>query len=331
MSEQTQDVAQQPQKQTVTFEIVKASFNKELTALQFQEALNSFNAWSVTPENVTATQEKIKRVRGFMRKLEEIKKNGKQEAMEICKYWDRAYNEIYETLETSLRAKEKDLQIIVDKIAEENRKKEAERQRIEGIKKAIDTFFLDTSKAIAEATTTEQLVVLQKLIGSHKANKTRYQEFIPELSQRAEELTPLINKQKEHINELAEIEKQKAEALAKDDDRALEQLQERQELVQHSITESKIVVQETAIHQALNMDNAPVVPQQQQVKYRRKSWKFEVTDINLLFKKMPHLVTLVANDEKIKELIESKKGAGELKDTEEVLLPGLRIYLEKLA
>ena len=109
MTEQTQDVAPQQETQKhVTFEIVKASFNKELTALKFQDALTAFNAWSVTPENVADTQEKIKKVRGFMRKLEEIKKAGKEEALNICKYWDRAYNEIYATLETSLRSKEKE-------------------------------------------------------------------------------------------------------------------------------------------------------------------------------------------------------------------------------
>lgn len=334
MTEQTNETvttAPAQQHPVITQEIVNAMFNTELTRMQYQDALTKFNAWDVTTENVAETQKKIQRVRAFIRTLGDIKTKGKEPALTECRYWDKAYNDILTPLQLSLSSKEQQLQTIVDKIAEENRLKEIERQRVDGIKREIDNFLLQQSNIIANATTPEQLITIEKTIGSHKGNKPRYQEFLPELVERSNELTPLIKKQKEFIKELEELKRQKEEAAKADNDRLLLELQEKEALVQHSIEGGKINVQETAIRMAIEPEIITVQPQQQAIKYRRQSWKWEVVNMKELYKKMPHLVELIPNKEKIDDLLATKKGDGSLKDTEDITIGGVRFFLEKLA
>jgi hypothetical protein len=50
----------------------------------------------------------------------------------------------------------------------------------------------------------------------------------------------------------------------------------------------------------------------------------------MLYKKMPHLIDLTPNKDKIGELLEVKKADGTLKDVEELKIFGLTLYLEKL-
>lgn len=315
---------------TVTLEIVKAKFNKELTALDYQKALDRFKALTVTMENVASVQESLKRVRAFLGKLQDIKEQGKKEALAECRMWDAAYNDVYGSLNELLIEKSNELQKIVNKIDEENKKKEAERLRIEGINKEIDDFILQTSAQIAGTVDTDELIAIEKLIGSHKANKSRYQEFLPDLVSRCNELVPMIKKQKEHIAELEKIAKAKKKAEKKGDDKALLELMEKETAVKDQLDEKKIQIQETAINQATR-PSTTVVPETTNLSFRRKQWKWEVKDVKELYKKMPHLVDLVPNKEKIDDLLRTKKADDSLKDTEEVIINGIRFYLDKKA
>lgn len=315
----------------VTQEIVTARFNKELTALKFQDAIQAFENFEVTAENIAQAQEKNKKVRAFIRQIGAIKDAGKKPALEECRFWDAAHNSIKNTIETILNRKEAELQKIVNKVAEENRLREQERMRVQSIEKDIDNTLLNHSQAIAAATTTAQLVAIEKLLGSQKANKTRFQEFLPNFIERCGELTPLIKKQKEAIKELEDLEEQRLKAEKEQDDRKLLELQEQQEKAQNKLEESKIEAQEVAIQQAVRPDIVIAEPVTTEIKYRRQSWKWEVADIKELAKKAPHLVKILPDEDKIDELLKTKKADGSLKDTEELIYMGIRFFLEKKA
>lgn len=320
------------QRQAPTLEVVKATFNKELTKLKFQEALDKFNAMEVTAENVSLVQEKMKGLRGFIKVIGEIKDNGKRPSLEEGRLWDRAEKDFLNLATTSLSAKAAQTQKVLDAIAEENRLKEVERQRVEGINREIDNFLLQTSQQIAAATKKEQLVSIEKSLGSHKGNKSRYQEFLPVLVERANELTPLIKQQKENIETLEKLEAERLKAEQEQDDRKLLELQEQKEAVETKIEEKQIQVQEEAIRQATAPDAVTTVqPQQQVIKYRRQTWKWEVPDIKVLAKKAPHLTVTTPDAEKIDELLKTKKADGSLKDIERLEYMGIVFYLEKLA
>lgn len=315
----------------VTLEIVKATFNKELTALKYQEIISRFTALPVTSENVTQVQDSIKWVRNFVKELGNVKEKGKKAALDECRMWDAAYNDVHGTINELLIEKSNALQKVVDAIDEENRKKEQERQRVDGIKKEITNFILNTSSEIAATTDTATLVAIEKKIGSHKGNESRYAEFITEMRDRCNELVPMIKKQKQHIKELDRIAKAKKKAEKAGDDRALEGLMQEETAVTDAIEGSKIEIQEAAINQATRPTEEAVVPESTDINFRRKQWKWDVKDVKELYKKMPHLVDLVPNKEKLDDLLRTKKTDGSLKDKEEVVVNGIRFYLSKLA
>lgn len=315
----------------VTQEIINARFAKELTALKYEDALQKFTAYQITPDNLVDAQEKMKKVRAFVRRISEIKDAGKKPALEECRYWDTAYKAVLVPLETVLQEKDKALQEVTNKIAQENLEKERERRRVDGIEKDIDNTLLTYSQHIAGAKDTPTLVTIEKLLGSLKGNKSRFQEFLPKFVERCGELTPIIKKQKEVIKKLEELESQRLQAEKDQDDRKLLELQEKQAEVTQSFEENKIVVQETSIQQAIRPDIQVAESVPTEIKYRRQSWKWEVADIKELYKKMPHLVELTPNKEKIDELLKTKKADGSLKNIEELNYFGLKIYLEKLA
>lgn len=315
----------------VTQELITARFTKELTIIKYQEALQKFTSFQITPENIADAQEKMKRVRGFIRQLGAIKDEGKKSALLECRYWDSAYNNVLGPLQQLMAEKDTQLQTVTKKIAEENRKRDEERQRVANIEKDIDNTLLDFAKRIAGATKTDELVAIEKNLGSLKANKSRFQEFLPNFTDRCGELTPLIKKQKELIKELEDLERQRKEAEKADDDRKLLELQEKQEAITTSIEENQIIAQETAISQATRPDIVVAEPISQEVHYRRQTWKWEVKDIKELAKKAPHLVQILPDEEKIDELLKTKKSDGSLKGVEEQTVLGIRFYLEKKA
>lgn len=319
-----------PSRTPVTQEIVNARFSKELTAIKYNEALQRFTDYKITSENIAEAQAKMKAVRGFIKTLGEIKDEGKRPALEECRFWDNAYKNILAPLQTLFASKEAELKKIVDAVAEENRKREQERQRVASIEKDIDNTLMQHAQNIANATTTEQLIAIEKLLGSQKANKSRFAELLPNFIERCGELTPLIKAQKEKIKELEDLAAQMAAAEKEQDDRKILELQEKQEEVKSQLEETKIVTQEVAIHQATRPDvvTAEAIPTQ--INYRRKSWKWKVNDIKELQKKAPHLIIVSPDEEKIDELLKTKKSDGSLKDVEEVNYLGITFYLEKL-
>jgi hypothetical protein len=62
----------------------------------------------------------------------------------------------------------------------------------------------------------------------------------------------------------------------------------------------------------------------------RRQWTYEVTDLELLHKSNPGLVSIEPNTAAIRELISTYRKDSKLKEGEEINLKGLRIYQEKI-
>lgn len=310
-------------------EIITAQFRKELAVHKYQEALDALSSFEVTEDTLTQAQEKVKNARKFSKTIEEIKSKGKAPALQECKWWDNAFNSLHSPLTTVISDVEKKINDVAKKVAEENQRKERERLRIEGIKKSIEEFVFEQTRNIASATTDVELVAIEKLIGSHKANKSRYEELLPSLVEKCEELTPLIKKQKEHIRELVEIERKKNEALQKGDDREAMELEEKKESVQSSIEETKIIIQETAIESALSSTDVIEVKEVLVTpKPRRTKWEMEIVDEKKAFNS--GMLVCEINKEKAKaQLLEVVKQTLS-KDQEEMTINGIRYYQNKI-
>lgn len=310
----------------LTQQIVTAKFRRELALINYQSSLQKFIDWNVTQDNIPESQKKMKEARGMVTSLKNIKATCKKPALDECEWWENSFKEFLEPLESALTDKDKKMQDIAKKEAAENLRKQQEKDRVDRINKEIDNFILDQSKKIAEATKTEQLVTVEKFIGSHKGNASRYQEFLPSLIERCNELTPLIKTQKNLIKELEDLEKQTIEATKSEDDRKLLELQERHEQIVDSIEEKKIQVQETAIYQATRPDEVTTPePVMTAIKPRRRSWSFDIVDEKRAF--AAGMLICELNKEAVKIKLEHIKTT--MGDKKEVVVDGIKYsYVE---
>lgn len=325
---------QPPVAPVVTQQLITASFKMELSRNKFEEALQRFIDLKVTEDNIPDVQDKMKSARGFLRKMETIKSNGKEAALRECRYWDQAFKDLSKPLEEELSKKQSALNTIAAEIQRKQQAAETERQRIAGIRNQMDNFIIEQSQAIAGAKTDDEIVRIQKLIGSNKANKTRYEEFLPEFVERCNALNDLMNSQKETIRELEKLAKQKLEAETKGDDATIIAIQDQEEVLLHKAEENKIVVQEISIKQAEStgaMETArQVYPT---VKARHTSWKYELLPDQKSQEKAlkAGLVELTLNDEKVQVLIETLKDTKQINvtDKKELIVNGVRIFLSE--
>lgn len=264
----------------VTQEIVTAKFQQEVISLKYSEALNFLNTIVVTEENLEKSQEAVKRARAIVKGLDGIKTKGKAPALAECRYWDNSFGSLSKPLESAINSASWKIQAVANEVADRARKAEQEKARKEAIKRAIDAFIFEQTHKITETQTIDQIVAIEKLIGSHKAAESRYQEFLEEFKTRVEELTPLLKAQKANIKAAEEAAAALLEAQVAGDDEKVIELTEKQEEIADRIEETKVVIQETAISSAINA--SPVTEDAVQIfskpKPRRTTYSYRVVD-----------------------------------------------------
>lgn len=317
---------------SLTPEVVKTKLNVALTRVQFTiTGLNDMERKLVYNEdNLAEIKAFIEKNKKAIDAVEAERVVLKEKPLREGKIIDAEAKALQTQLNEPLaRASKKYTEICkeVDKrIAEEK----AENERKERIRQTINRDILQYTQSIANANNSEDLNKIQASINLAKGAKqgaARYMEFHSEMIEKLEGLNDSIKKQKDLIKGLEDLKKKQTTTK---DEYAKEELDIKIQEAEASIEEAKVVVQEEAISQATESTPTSYSVVHPTVRARRTTWKYEVTDINLLQKKMPHLVKLVADEEKIDDLLKTKKSDGSLDNQEEVTINGIRFYKEKL-
>lgn len=311
----------------VAIDVTKAELQIALSkeGLQYQQLLQEGENLKFTKDNLVEERDSLKPLRNVKKKLED-KKNP---YWEKYKAWNDAKSSLITPVEELLKRKEAELSKLALEIEADKKKAEQEKARVSGIRQAIDSFFIAQSQAIAGAKTLVELTAIEKIIGSHKANKARYAEFLPDLVGKAENLTPLIKQQKDNIRKLEAVKEAEAKATESGDDQAVLNAREAQESLQNKFDEVNIKAQEQAVGMATRVETVvvPEVVLPAAPRPRRSVWTYESVDINETLKKMPNFVDLTLNKEKVDEYLKAKKAEGI--DGEEFTVFGIRFYISK--
>jgi len=311
----------------VAIDVTKAELQIALSkeGLQYQQLLQEGENLKFTKDNLVEERDSLKPLRNVKKKLED-KKNP---YWEKYKAWNDAKSSLITPVEELLKRKESEISKLALEIEADKKKAEQEKERVSGIKQAIDSFFIAQSQAIAGAKTLGELTAIEKIIGSHKANKARYAEFLPDLVGKAENLTPLIKQQKDNIRKLEAVKEAEAKATESGDDQAVLNAREAQESLQNKFDEVNIKAQEQAVGMATRVETVvvPEVVLPAAPKPRRQVWTYESTDINETLKKMPNFVDLTLNKEKVDEYLKAKKAEGI--EGEEFTVFGIRFFIQK--
>lgn len=310
----------------ISIEVTKA----ELTLALSKEGLAYQNLLQ-EGENIKFTKEGLVEQGASLKTLREVQKKLNEQDNPYTanwKAWNEAKKSLVDPITELLNRKVGEYKALALEIENEQKKAAAEKQRVDSIRSAIDNFFLSQSQAVAGAKTLGELTSIEKIIGSHKANKSRYAEFLPELISKAEQLTPLIKQQKETIKKLEAINivQENAEKSG-DDQTVLDSIEAKEELTA-KFEDVSIRAQETALNMAI--ENDVVVPEvilPTAPKPRRSTWEWEVINIKETSKKMPDWVELSPIDEKINNYLTAKKAEG-IKG-EDFTFAGVRFFLKK--
>lgn len=318
-----------PVQKTLTLEVVKAEYNLELNKLNYQEILQRAEDISFNKETLEKDYAPLKDLRAIIKKIDDLREEKKKPHLEAGRLVDAAAKDLSKPLQEVLDRKTKEYSKLAEEVRQEQEKVAREQDRVNGIRSAIDTFFLDASQAIAAAKTPQDIVAVEKLIGSHKANSSRYAEFLPELIEKAAALTPKIKDQKEAIRQLDELHRKEEEAKKTGDDATLLQVMEEKEVVQATIDEGKVTVQEEAINQATN---TPVYVGRSSFsapKPRRTTWKIEIVDLELAIRKSRMLLDITLNPTKANESKKLLQDSGVFDGKTEHIVNGIRYYEDK--
>lgn len=320
------------------------NLSPEIIKSQFQVALNKsslgLQALHDAASKLIFNEDNLEDISKYLEKCRKAKKVVEAEhaalkrpALTECQMYDESKKQMEANINSIYSTVHEKYTKMCNEI--ENRKlaKFREERRIDGIKKGIEENLLSFSKKIAECTTSKQLTEIESLINLEKTRTQKYQEFVSLAKERYSTLASLLAKQKDKVKELENLERQK-KALEKandGDEVSMLDLESKIDEQKSAIEETKIEIEEHAIDSAINVGSDVETAEEitPEVKARRTTWKWRVKDIKELQKKMPHLVKLVADEEKIDEWLKSKKTDGSLKDQESVIVNGIEFYVFK--
>lgn len=312
----------------VTKELVKASFNIELTRLDYENVLQSIEDIVWTRENVDKPL--LEPGKYVAAKITEKKEVIKRPYIDAGKIIQSEYNGVFNPLNDALSRKANERKILADQMQKEVDQANAEADRIRTINSTMATFISDITNQITNSDNDKAISAIEMRIGSEVARKNVYQEFLPQMKQQCEELKPLIKMQKDYIKKLKEATKQQAAATAKGDESKAVEMREKADVLKETIEENKLRLQQKAFEQVENSDTAVGMPTVTAPKATRTWWTWEVKDMDILFKKRPDLVDLVPNKQKIDEIFDKMKANGDFSNGKrEIILSGIRFFEDK--
>lgn len=290
----------------------------------YLQTLKQVLEYDVNEENFEEAQSLNKKIIKWLSFVEGHRKDEKDPYLEAGRVIDAAHKKFGTPFEEAKNQLQSKINVVGKRMEDAARKAKLEQDRVDGLKNTINAFILDASSKIAAATTTEQLLSIERLINLEKGNKGRYQDHLPLLIERSNELTTKIKEQKELVKELEKVEQDAATALQSGNDEKAQELLQKSELLGAKIEENSILVQESASKSVIATEI--VVPEIDMPSTRRKVWKFEVQDIKETIKKRPDLLDVSLNHKSVNEVLKTLKETGVLTGKAEYVMNGIRFF-----
>ncbi len=309
--------------------IIKGKLALDLTKAHgnYLQLIKSVLEADVTEDNFQQNQNVIKTVNSILNYVENHRKNEKNPYLEAGKEIDTAHKAFSKPIEDARDSLQQKLNIIGKKMEEAENKRRQEIERQSSITSAINQFVLDSSIRIASANSNEQLLQIERLVNLEKANKSKYQEFLPSLIERCNDLTANIKDQKELIKQKEVVLKQQKDAIESGNDEKAKELLDKMELLDEKMEENTLLVQETASKSILTSDI--IIPESNEAKARSARWNIEISDPKEAMKKAPDLLKVELDFQKASEVLKTLRETGVLSGKDSYTLNGIRYYQNK--
>lgn len=313
----------------VTAEVAKARINLALTGaeMSIQAMQTKVDTLVYNEDNLPAIKETVLAVGKIEKKIEEAFKEGKKPYKDGADSWDAAKRDLMALISPISAKVTQQHTKLCQAVEKRNRDNAAAEKRKKDIQDKITATILGVSQEITACKTNKELLAVESRINLEKTRTQTYSEQLPTLIERCNELTELLKLQKTAVKQLDQLDSAAEFAFKIGDDESLQEIEAKKEEIGGIIQETKIRVEEKAINSSTRgYDNNGVTQTSPTVKPARRTWKYEVKDIETLYKKCPGLVNLTPNDEKIKEILKEKMADGETKDKESIDFMGLILF-----
>lgn len=315
----------------ITKQQIIALFNTGTIRWNYNKMLQGLKGMVITKDNLKEYYPEFKEADKFVKSITEWSKDEARPFSDVCDLFLEVRKEIIEPVLVELASRKAQVKSASEANAAEIAQAKKEQARVNLISVTMGNFINKVTADITLATTDDQIVLIQKLIGSEKSKKTFYSEFWDELVLKCDALAPTINHQKEKIRELKKFNDQLSEALKQNDDSKAAELKEKIEDTTAGLVENSIRLQERAFEQSLNITQTEVgQPELNVVKGKSNRWRWRVDDIELLHKKYPQFTKIVTNDEEIDRFMKDQRELGTFKtELAEIMVKGITFYKEK--
>lgn len=320
----------------VTKDTAKAEIKLALTKaeMNLQAIQDKADKLIYNEDHIAEIDAFITSIKTANKQIETAHKVGKKPFKERGDAWDAAKNDLLGLLSPILNKADKEYTKLCQAVEKRKAEATAKEAKEKAIKEGMDNNVMSFSQRIADCTTNEQLLDVERLINLEKTRKEKYGDFAEEMITRLNELTPLVTAQKKVVKELTLLDKEHEAAIESGDDEKLEKILEKKEELTGKIHENKIIVQETASNQATLSNGRylggykPIYPE---VKAKRRAWKTELVSPELAVKNDLSLLRIELNPETVKARMEELKKEGKLKEeiAEDFTEHGIHYYLDK--
>lgn len=295
----------------------------EAARLGLQNLLDGISSIQWTEENIN--QDLLAPAREAVTALQKVKDEGKRPHLDANAAYEKAYKELTGLIIPTAAGKAEEKKKLAQKMEIERQKIEAENRRVADIQFHISKFSADCAANVLKAANGNEIADIEKAIGSQMTRKAFFAEFYDQFIEKIKPIQVLIKERKDMIRERDKLELKREAATG---DKLADILDKKEDisigLLQNQVEMYTAVEQSQPTQTYVGQSTAPyVVP-------ARRQWKFEVTDLELLHKKHPELITIEANEVAIRQLISDYRKDGQLKDNIDINLPGLRIYQDKI-
>lgn len=315
----------------ITKQQIVALFNTETIRWNYNKMLQGLQGMSVTKENLKSEYSEFKEADKFIKSITDWRKAQAAPFNSVDALFLEVSKEIIEPISAELQRLKVQVKAASDANAAEIAQARKEQERKDAIVRSIGTFINNCTTYIVTATTDDQIVLVQKRIGSEKSKKTFYAEYWQELADKCNSLDVLINQQKEKIREIKKMNDEFEQALKNNDDTKATELKEGLELANMELVENSIRLQEKAFDESLSISTVEVgQPDLNVTKGKSNRWRWKVLDIDFLRKKFPAFTKVVLDEEKIEAFMKEQREAGLFKTEEtEIQVNGITFYKEK--
>lgn len=317
--------------QLVTKDTIVALFNTAKIRMNYVKILDGINNLEVTETTLKETYEEFKASDKFEKELEKWRKEQAAAYAGVAQMFLDVQKEVLKPILEATQAKKAQVKTVSAANAEKIAKARAEQDKNNAISNSIVQFINQITFQISTAVTDDDIVTIQKRIGSEKARTGYYEgSFIDELREKCDSLAPIINEQKQKIRKIEDLNKQMSQSIAEGNEQAASEIREGIELEQMLLEENAIRLQEKAFEEVVTMQQVQVgQPEINVTKQRTSRWKWRVDDLQLLAKKLPSLIKLVPDEEAIERLMAEQRPNWIADKKESVPMTGITFYKEK--